>query len=92
MSLSFNVPAQVLQCQRENRKFERDGKTTEYVDVVLSCLTHSKPPQVFHARPAFGVSVNESIKAGTNVDILVSDLRTEKGVSTVRFTEAILKV
>jgi hypothetical protein len=89
--LSFNIPCEVLEIQRENRSFEKDGKIEKYVSIVLNCRTLEKPRSTFVARPAYGVDVPFDVVADSVVLMDVNDVRTEKNITTVRFTAAVLE-
>jgi len=89
--LAFNVACEVLEIQRDEKEFTKDGKTERYTSVVLNCRTLEKPRQTFVARPSFGLDVPAVIVADVKVNMAINDLRTEKNITTARFTSVDLK-
>lgn len=87
--LTFPVLCEFRSMSRQTISFEKDGKKQDFERVQISC--ESVPDGVaFNASPSFGVAVPAWVAPemrGKRILLLVNDLRTEKGNTSLRFTE-----
>lgn len=87
--LTIPVLCEFRSMTRQNIKFEKDGKQQDFERVQISC--ESVPDGVaFSASPSFGVVVPSWVTPemrGKKIVLLVNDLRTEKGNTSLRFSD-----
>lgn len=89
--LTIPVLCEFRSMSRQTISFEKDGKKQDFERVQVCC--ESVPDGVaFNASPSFGVVVPVWVAPemrGKRVLLSVNDLRTEKGNTSVRFTQIV---
>lgn len=85
--MNIKVVGDVVAVNREQRTFTKEGQAPKrYESVAIPCLNVSPDVGVFHATPAFEVSVGPEVVAGARVEFTLTEYTREKGIECVRFS------